>query len=73
MWERDPALPLVIEEAWASMPDCSNLSELVQKITNTREHLKDWSALNFGKVTKEINKKKKAPYKVVEKNQNAKP
>jgi hypothetical protein len=58
MWERDPALPLVIEEAWAGLPVCSNLTDLVQKVKETREHLHVWSTKNFGKVTKEISKKR---------------
>jgi hypothetical protein len=58
MWERDPALPLVIREAWASLLACSNLTDLIQKVKETREHLHDWSTMNFGKVTKEISKKR---------------
>jgi hypothetical protein len=41
MWERDPALPLVIEEAWNSTPNSINLKDLAAKILNTQIHLKD--------------------------------
>jgi hypothetical protein len=54
MWERDPTLPLVIEEAWTSMPSCSSLSTLQDKLKNTQEHLNDWSQQHFGNATKEI-------------------
>jgi hypothetical protein len=58
MWERDPALPLLIEEAWAGLLASSNLTVLIQKVKVTREYLHDWSTVNFGKVTKEISKKR---------------
>jgi hypothetical protein len=39
MWERDPSLLAAIEEAWAASPTCSNLGDLVGKISygNKRE------------------------------------
>ena len=58
MWERDPSLPSVIEEAWNISPACSSLVDLKGKLNNTRDHLKDWSRNNFGSVTKDIKKKR---------------
>jgi hypothetical protein len=58
MWERDPSHPAVIEETWASMPTCSSLSALQDKLTNTRSHLAAWSQEHFGNVTKEIKARK---------------
>jgi hypothetical protein len=59
MWERDPSLPSIIEEAWTGSPACSSLHDLATKINNTRSHLKEWSTESFGSVSKQINKLKK--------------
>jgi ribonuclease HI len=54
MWERETSLPTIIEEAWNNSPPCASLNELMEKITNTSGHLKEWSTENFGMVTKQI-------------------
>jgi hypothetical protein len=70
MWERDPALPLVIEDAWTGSPACSNLSDLIQKVKETQDRLHDWSTVNFGKVTKEISKKRNQLKKLWKRNRS---
>ena len=58
MWERDPNLLAVIEEAWASRPTSQSLSDLHDKLNATRKHLKTWSKENFGSVTIKIRRKR---------------
>ncbi|KAM0844489.1 hypothetical protein ACQ4PT_057047 [Festuca glaucescens] len=54
MWEREPTLPTVIEEAWNNSPPCASLNDLMEKISNTSGQLKEWSMETFGMVTKQI-------------------
>jgi hypothetical protein len=56
MWERDPELENVIEEAWTGTAPCSNLGDLANKINSTRAHLGEWSTKNFGNIAKQIKK-----------------
>jgi hypothetical protein len=60
MWERESTLPDTIEASWTSKPDCHNLSGLMEKISATRDHLKEWSTEHFGLVTKSIRNKRKS-------------
>jgi len=70
MWERDPRLKDAVEEAWSFAPPCSNLSDLMQKIKSTSNHLKDWSVANFGHVNSQIKSKRKILEKLWKKPRN---
>jgi hypothetical protein len=64
MWEREASLPNTIEAALTSKPYYHNLSDLMEKISATRDHLKEWSTKHFGLVTKSIRNKRKKLDKV---------
>jgi hypothetical protein len=59
MWEREPSLTNTIEDAWLATPGCSNLGDLMGKISKTSDHLKEWNSEVFGKVTNEIKTRRK--------------
>jgi hypothetical protein len=70
MWERDPKLKDAVEEAWSIAPPCSNLSDLMQKIKSTSNHMKEWSVENFGHVNSQIKSKRKILEKLWKKPRN---
>jgi hypothetical protein len=55
MWERDPTLQETIETAWSHGRPCSSLQDLASKLSTTQQHLKEWSNMNFGNVTRRGN------------------
>uniref|UniRef100_A0A453EM00 Endonuclease/exonuclease/phosphatase domain-containing protein n=1 Tax=Aegilops tauschii subsp. strangulata TaxID=200361 RepID=A0A453EM00_AEGTS len=54
-WERDPALPDVINEAWVALGSVQNMAQLREALAKTMLSLGAWSK-KFGNVTRELAK-----------------
>uniref|UniRef100_A0A453EMC3 Uncharacterized protein n=2 Tax=Aegilops tauschii subsp. strangulata TaxID=200361 RepID=A0A453EMC3_AEGTS len=52
-WERDSALPKVVEEAWTAVGEIHNLAQLREALSKTMTALGSWSR-KFGNVTREL-------------------
>lgn len=56
MWERDPALPEVIQKAWDAFGQTADLGDIELALNSTMKSLYKWSNKKFGNIKKELQK-----------------
>ena len=56
MWEREPALPIVIENRWRKSKPTGNLGAVRDALRDMMAELRSRSKQNFGHVSSEIEK-----------------
>jgi hypothetical protein len=59
MWEREPSLPAVVEEAWSRRVPVNDLGDLTMSMQTMMSSLYDWKTKHFKSVPKEMEKMRK--------------